>query len=166
MQMARDRVAIAGRIGSKSGLGGQVRRRARATDTAGRPVRRDPSRVVDSVVRSILGAIRLGCYGGAGALVNERGLALGLLLSVALKDDIWLSFAGLGPGRRVPASGRARVVDSPRVALSVIISLTRSEPPKATRNSCHCRAATWPSKGLSRGTSYASSGARAETNTG
>jgi hypothetical protein len=28
-----------------------------------------------------------------GALVNERGLALGLLLSVALKDDIWLSFA-------------------------------------------------------------------------
>jgi hypothetical protein len=50
---------------------------------------------VDSVVRSILGAIRLGCYGGAGALVNERGLALGLLLSVALKDDIWLSFAGL-----------------------------------------------------------------------
>ena len=94
-------------------------------------MRRDPSRVVDSVVRSILGAIRLGCYGGAGALVNERGLALGLLLSVALKDDIWLSFAGLGPGRRVPASGRARVVDSPRVALSVIISLTRSEPPKA-----------------------------------
>ncbi|SRR3989442_1652994 len=95
MQMARDRVAIAGRIGSKSGLGGQVRRRARATDTAGRPVRRDPSRAVDSVVRSILGAIRLGCYCGAGALVNERGLALGLLLSVALKDDIWLSFAGL-----------------------------------------------------------------------
>jgi hypothetical protein len=32
---------------------------------------------VDSVARSIPGAIRLGCYCGAGALVNERGLALG-----------------------------------------------------------------------------------------